>query len=565
MGKLLSLFDREPEPRPGRRPRDYQGLAIKAALSGLCRVRSGLCVLPTGTGKTVVAAEVARQWDGRVLFLAEQRRILKQAQRKFQEWAGEEAGFDQAENRSHGERIVCGMRQTLANDLRLELFEKRGRPSLIIVDEAHHHAGKTKSQYRHIIDRYPEARVLGLTATPDRADKIGLHNAWDDTFFKYEIHEAISEGWLVGVRTRQPDNWEALDLSKVKKRMGELDDKAIEEMLAGVVKEQAAAIVKEAERLKSIIFCGRVETAHDLAEGINHLMGGSLEARAIDGTMSDDEKDEILDAFEAGQIRKLVNVGIAVEGFDAPDTEAVVLTRPFVSHMGFVQRTGRGLRPLGDIGLDDLPTAAERRARILGSAKPNMLLVNFRYLAGRHTLVCVEDILGGKATPEEKALAKALQDEGKAVTANEALEKAREMIEAERRRRADAVARAEAQARLEWGEFNPFGALHLDMPDVEIGDLGEPPARASSAMRIWLRHQGIRVPESVTKAQAQKLRATLEVRKKHGLSVLGQVRWLAAHGVTEAHRWSFERARDVMREMQRGDGAYRHREAGEDG
>ena len=67
MGKLLSLFDREPAPSPGaRRTRPYQADAIKAALSGLTRVRSGLCVLPTGTGKTVVAADIARQWEGRV-------------------------------------------------------------------------------------------------------------------------------------------------------------------------------------------------------------------------------------------------------------------------------------------------------------------------------------------------------------------------------------------------------------------------------------------------------------------------------------------------------------------
>lgn len=565
MGKLLSLFEREPAPAiDGRRPRHYQQDAIKAALAGLCRVRSGLCVLPTGTGKTVVAAEIARQWDGRVLFLAEQRRILTQAQRKFQEWAGEEAGFDQAENRSHGERIVCGMRQTLANDLRLELLEKRGKPSLIIVDEAHHHAGKPGSEYRHIIDRYPEARVLGLTATPDRADKIGLHNAWDDVFYRYDIHEALRDGWLVDVRPGRPANWDALDLSKVKKKMGELDDKAIEAMLAGVVKEQAKAVVETCERLKSIVFCGRVETAHDLAEAINGIMGAG-EARAIDGKMDDDEKDEILDGFQAGHIRKLVNVGIAVEGFDAPDTEAVVLTRPYVSHNGFVQRAGRGLRPLGTIGLDDCASAEERRARIAGSAKPSMLLVTFRYLPGRHTLVGVDDILGGKVAPDEKALAQELLDEGKAVTVNEALEKAREQLEAERRRRAEAIARAQAKAKLEWGEFNPFGALHMDMPDGEIGDTGEPPARASESMRMWLRHQGVRVPDGITKAQAQKLRGTLEVRKKHGLSVLGQIRWLAAHGVTEAHKWSYERARDVMRDMQAGGSGYRSREAGEEG
>lgn len=548
----LSLFA-GPAPQPvTRRLRGYQGIAASSALASPSRAR--VVVMPTGTGKTVVAAEICRRHvNGRILFLAEQRRILQQAQKKIAAWCElrpDQIGFEQADHRSYGERIVCGMRQSLANPMRLDRIDQKGRPSLIIVDEAHHHAGIAGSQYRQILDRYPEAQVIGLTATPDRGDGKALAKVWGETpAYAYEIHHAIADGWLVGVVPRTPKNWEALDLSKIKKIAGDLDDQAVEGMLAAIVREQAKAIVEECSRLKTIVFCGRVATAHLLAAAIDAEMGRPC-ARAVDGGMDDDEKDRILDAFEASEFQFLINVGIAVEGFDSPDTEAVVLTRPFLSRSAFVQRTGRGLRPLGTIGLDSMDSAEERRAAIKASAKPHMTLVNFRYLAGKHSLVCPEDILGANYDQEEKDRAKKIREEGQAESVSDALVKSREQIAAERERRALLVQRAQARAVLDWGTFDPFAALGVGMPEERV-DAGEPEERASRGMKEFLRRSGIAVPETITKRQAQKLRATLEVRKARGLAVLGQIQFLARHGITDTKNWSFERAARAMRDVQR--------------
>lgn len=551
MGQLLSLFRERTVIPAGGSLRWYQDKAATCLLSGKERAR--LAVMPTGTGKTMVAAEVCRRFDqGRILFLAEQRRILQQAQKKIARWIGcepEDIGFEQAENRSHGERIVCGMRQTLANPVRLERLDERGRPELIIVDEAHHHCGKVASQYQQIIGRYPEALVLGLTATPDRGDKQALEQAWKEVSYTLEIHDAIEDGWLVGIEPVQPDNWEALDLSQVKVKGGELDDKAIEEMLAGIVRQQAKEIAKNCERLKTIVFCGRVTTAHQLAKGIEAELGKSC-AVAIDGEMDEDERDRVLDGFEAGEHQFLVNVGICVEGFDAPDTEAVVLTRPYRSRNAFVQRTGRGLRPLQDIGLDTLATAEERRAAIAASRKPAMKLVNFKFLPGRHTLVCPEDILGGNYSDEEKKKAKELREDGEAKTVTDALKKARDAIEAERRARAEAVRKAKAQAKIEWGKFDPFGAAGVEMPDVDLFT-AEAPQRASQKMKNWLRSQGLDVPDSITKNQAQKLRATMEVRAKLGQASLPQLKDLAAFGIHDAQKWSKAHAAEELSQRRR--------------
>jgi superfamily II DNA or RNA helicase len=542
MGHPLSLFREKPAPLTGRTLRWYQDACVTKTLAA--SGRRLLNVLPTGTGKTICIAELCRRMDqGRILILAENRRILRQAQDKVSAWLGgvpEDLGFEQAENKSHGERIVCGMRQTLANPMRLERYDERGTPGLIIVDEAHHFCGREGSQYQRIIGRYPDALVVGFTATPDRGDRAALGQAWKETPFTLEIHDAIADGYLVEPVPVKSSDFEPLDLSQVKVKGGELDDEAVEAMLATIVRQQAKEIVRTCESLKTIVFCGRVTTAHQLAKAVEFEMGRSC-AVAIDGEMDEDERDRVLDGFEAGEHQFLVNVGICVEGFDAPDTAAVVLTRPYRARGSWVQRVGRGLRPLGSIGLDGLPDADARRAAIAASSKPNMKLVNFKFLPGRHTLVCPEDILGGKYSDEEKAKAKELREDGEAVTVSDALKKARDAIEAERRARAEAVRKAKAQAQIEWGSFDPFGALNLDMPDTGLFTT-EAPKRASAAMKAWLRGQGLKVPESITKAQAQKLRGTIEVRKKVGLASMEQLQKLNAFGVTDAQKWTSAQA-----------------------
>jgi len=273
-------------------------------------------------------------------------------------------------------------------------------------------------------------------------------------------------------------------------------------------------------------------------------------ARAIDGGMEDDQRDALWDAYEANEFQFLVNVGMAIEGVDVPDCAAVVLTRPFLSRGAFTQRVGRGLRPLGTIGLDQLATAEERRACIAASAKPFMRLVNFRYLAGRHTLVCPEDIFGGQHSDEEKAKAKELLEDGTAKTVTEALNKATDVLAAERRRRAELAAAAKAKATLEWGTFDPFAAFHMEMPDQGVGsELG---ALASEKMKAYLRWKGIKFPSSLTQEQAKKLRGTIEVRERHHLSTLGQIQFLLANGITDAHTWSYTRADVAMKQIQRG-------------
>lgn len=462
--------------------RPYQDRAVHAALSGLSKHRTGLVVSPTGTGKTVIIAELCRRMDrGRILLLAESRQILRQMRRTVTRWCGEDVGLEQAENCGYGERIVAASRQTLGgNDLRLEKY-RRNPPSLVIIDEAHH---APASQYRKILEAFPGANVVGLTATPDRGDKKALGQVFESNFSTYEIHEAVADGWLVPVETARIKNWDALDISRIKKVAGELHEGELEKLLAEVVKDQAAAGVEAVGEKKAIWFCGRVETAHQLAAAIDVLVGRSGAARAVDGGMIDDEKDEILDGFKASSFQHLINVGICTEGFDCPDAVAAVLTRPYLSRGRFTQAVGRVLRPVVK-GLEEYATPAERRAAIAASDKPRALLVNFRYIKGKHTLVCPEDVLGGKYDQEVKDLAAKLREDGEAETVDESLRKAqdkvteaREQREAEQRRKAQLAAEAQAKTRAEWGTFDAFeGVPWFDEQGLPFGfGGGEPPA-----------------------------------------------------------------------------------------
>lgn len=517
----------DPKPAARSRLRPYQDAAIAAIWAGQEKHRTGIVVCPTGTGKTVIAAEGTRQWferpnSSRVLFLAESRQILRQAAAKLEGWTGRlgDVGLEQAGNYAGRERIVCASRQTLANPMRLERL-MQDPPGLIWVDECHH--VKPKGEYADILKVFPKARVVGLTATPDRADKQALLQSFETTFFKYEIDEAITDGWLVPVVTPTITNWEALDISRIRKTCGELNEAELEKLLSEVVKDQGRAVVKACGDRKTIVYCGRVETAHAMAEVIRKELGNDHAAQVVSGDQDDDAKDAVLDAYRAGEFQYLVNVGICVEGFDDPPTAAVAMTRPYLSRNRFAQVCGRPLRPLAPV--DDCDTAAERRAAIAASTKPNAALINFRFIKGKHTLVCPEDVLGGKYSDAEKKRAGESREQDPNLTVGDSLAKAkeqlgREAIEAERARKAKLAAEAQAKAEASWGTYDPFeGRPDFDedgTPFWSAPVVQEPPDPITEKQRKYLKW-GLKVPEHEipkTKKAAGRLIGELKKRQE---------------------------------------------------
>jgi ATP-dependent helicase IRC3 len=394
--------------------RPYQLAALAGIRAALGKHASCVCVLPTGTGKTSVAATLMNEWPGgNCLFLAHTRELIDQAAGRL---AGElgyapvvEMGVrgGDADLFYRGGMVVVGSVQSMMTERRL--LKYREHPfDLIVVDECHR---AVSASYKRVIDYFtqvnPACKAVGLTATPNRADGVALGLAFEAVGYAMDIPEAIGGGWLVPVRQR------AVVVSEAEfkgggrtNEFGEKDftDAAIEEVFADeeALHRTAVPLVREAAGRPTLVFCSTVRHAHELAAVIDRYAPGA--AAAVDGQTPADQRADLVAQFKAGRIQYLTNAQLFVEGFDAPNCSCVAVARPTKSQGRYTQMVGRSLRPLPGVvdGTPDDPD--ERRLSILTSDKPDALVLDF-VNAGAAGLVTVDDILGGDYDAEARELA----------------------------------------------------------------------------------------------------------------------------------------------------------------
>jgi superfamily II DNA or RNA helicase len=447
--------------------RVYQREAVTAIDADLAVHKSTLLVMATGLGKTQVFGAEAKHWPGRVLVMAHRKELLEQAQSRLAEMTGERVGLEKAEHRAGRERIVIGSVDTLTTfrisvgldgektkRYRCERFQADPF-TLIIIDEAHH---AVAASYRKVLDLFPNAKVLGVTATPDRGDKVGLKAVFESTAYERNADEGCRDGYLVRVKLGQVFVKE-VDLSHVKTTGGDLNLGELDKEMA----KANEAIVKKSLELcedrPAIVFTTKVQNAHDLAAVYDREAGRNV-ARVVHGETDEDERAEIFAAHRRGEFQYLVNVGVATEGTDMPYVRAVIIGRPTKSRALYAQMAGRGGRVLPGL-VERLKTAEERRAAIAASAKPDFLLLDFVGNAGRHDLVKALHILAGKAPPEVIERAEELTRKG-VMNAGDAIREARRQLDAEKMARAARIAllRSRVDARVEFGE--PYKATGKD-------------------------------------------------------------------------------------------------------
>lgn len=398
------------------KPRDYQLAAKAAVFADFARgSRSTLVVKPTGTGKTVLFTLVATEWQtGNVLVLAHRIELLDQAADKLAEELGYRPPIEQADRGVdvgliwQGGNIVVGSVQTLRSDRRLEKF-KRAPFGLIIVDEAHH---ATSQSYRKIVDAClamnPDCRVLGVTATPRRADNAALGIVFDSVAYAMELQEAIELGWLVDVHQEyvQIDEVDFSNLSLTTNDLGESDFRP-SDLEAILTEEQALHAIAKPILDKSeggkqcLVFTAGVAHAHMLAAVLNRYRDDS--AAAVDGKTDKALRREIIERFKSNRLQYLINFGVFTEGFDAPNTSVVVMARPTKSVGLYMQMLGRGTRPLAGV-VDGIEDPEARRAAIAASPKPHMVVLDY-VGNSKHKPVSSIDALGGNYDLETKALA----------------------------------------------------------------------------------------------------------------------------------------------------------------
>lgn len=434
-------------PKPGgmgmMKLRQYQCDAVDAIYEAWLEHRAVLCILPTGMGKTVLAAEVIIRWPGtgRILFVAHVKELIGQAQEKIDYHTDDSAEVEMGTQTALGKDILENSRVIVASVQTMRNRKRKFNPAdidLLIIDECHHAAGGAnyRSLVQWLYDGNPNAKVLGITATADRADGISIGCVFDHCAYEMGIRDGIDEGWLVPIKQRY-FTVEGLDFSacRTTKKSGESDfrEEDLETAMLGgkasqdmseeerqqLIEQQermlhrvAAPTVREANGRSGIVYCVTVEHAVRMSEVLRRYPG--VTAEVVCGETPADERTDIMTRFKGGVTQFLVNVAVAVEGFDAPTTQLIIMARPTKSRAFYAQAIGRGTRPLAGL-VDRYETPEERQQAIANSIKPAMEVFDFVGNTGKHKLVSTADVLAGDMPePFIEAAKKQMRETGEA-------------------------------------------------------------------------------------------------------------------------------------------------------
>jgi len=514
------------------------------------RPKSALVVAATGLGKTCVMASLAEHWPvGRVMMISHRYELNDQARHTFQEWCDEAVDFEQAEyvaDQCSDEdrcRIIVASVQSLNSKrngrYRFEKFDPN-EFGLIMIDEAHRAVSPT---YRRVINYFrqgnEDCRLVGVTATPDRLDGIGLGHVFEHVAADFNIRWGIEQGWLVPIRQHFVDV-EGLDFSSIASRKNEVKESDFDRtQLAKILEsesmlhEMASPIVELAGDRSTIVFAASVQQAERLAEIINRHKENS--AHSIDGSLPPmhPQRRKKTAAFKTGEYQYLVNCGVATEGFDAWRAAVIAMCRPTKSRSLYTQCIGRGTRPVPDL-LESASSAEERQSLIHGSTKPSCMVLDFLGQAGRHRLICTGDILAGENDPKPiidaaKRIATKREFDGDMVAA---LQQARqEYAEREAARRAKLTAKVTYTTK----EIDCWSPTSLAPPRYVRGFAGN--AQPSVKMKATLKKFGLtnKEVESLNFAQARTTLNQIFKRIDKGLCSIKQRRLLSKFGVDAAH------------------------------
>ena len=558
--------------------RDYQKTAVEKVLECWKDFKSCLIVLPTGCGKTVVFAEIIRQClanrtidqseqsnnSSRAMILAHREELITQARDKVSAITGEDVqiemgAFEVKPMFSEMPPIVVSTVQTQCTG-RMKKFNPNDY-GILVIDEAHHATAKS---YRNCIDHYfenPDCRLVGVTATPDRADETALGQVFETVAFEYSVTNAIHDGWLVPVKQRLV-KVNSLDFSNVTTCAGDFNQGELAQVLEEEHNLHAIAVptMEICGDRRAIIFAASVRQAERICEIINRgnedwiAKNGAKRAEWVCGKTEKVERRTILDNFKNGKIQFVVNVGVLTEGFDDAGVSVVVMARPTKSRALYAQMAGRATRPAAEIAaklgevedsafspespdslIDESETAAAlRRKMISESSKPSCLIVDFVGNSGRHKLVSTVDILGGKdidddALSRARAYMREKSDQGESVDAAEAIESARAEVKAEKEAAAKRRSFIQATARFVEVSVDPFNIF--DLPPVEKSSGCSLGQHLSWKQKELLRDKLKVNPDKMSVESGRQLLDEYFRRVNAHLATFGQVKALRRFGI----------------------------------
>lgn len=479
-----------------------------------------LLVLPTGTGKTIVFASVAadqvRAGD-RVLILAHRGELLEQAADKLQRSTGLVSAVEKAESTCLDSwfRVVVGSVQTLQRTARLERFPQ-DYFGTIIIDEAHH---AITDGYRRILDYFSGAKVLGVTATPDRGDMRNLGEVFDSLAFEYKLTDAIKEGYLCKIMAQTIPL--QLDITSVTMSGGDYAVGDLGTALDPYLEQIAAEMARRCKSRKTVVFLPLIKTSQKFRDLLN-----TYGFRAAEVNGQSDDRRQVLADFDAGKYNVLCNSMLLTEGWDCPSVDCVVVLRPTKVRSLYSQMVGRGTR--------------------LSPGKTDLLLLDFLWMTDKHELcrpadlVCEDRTVARQMTehlaetgcPEDIEEAAAQASEDVVAQREEALAK---QLEEQRRKKAKLVVPLQYEMSIQAEDL----AGYVPAFGLEAG----PPSEQQTAA---LEKLGI-LPDAVESAgKAALLLDRLNKRRDEGLTTPKQIRCLEKYGFQHVGTWSIEAARHMI-------------------
>ena len=518
--------------------RPYQRAAADAVEAAFRRgFRSALACLPTGTGKTVLFAALAQRAvmrGERVLILAHRGELLEQARDKIRIATGMEAGLEKAEEDTRGGldgilpyMVTVGSVQSMCRPARLERF-RRDEFDFIVIDECHHALSNT---YRTILDHFPEANLLGVTATPDRGDMRGLCEVFETVAFDYSIVDAVRDGWLCRMRARTVPL--RIDMRGVATQNGDFQAGGVARALEPYLPEIAKAIPKDR---KTVIFTPLIATSEHLQP---YIEAEGLTAIEVNG-QSPDRREKLQRFAAAGRGTVVLNSMLLTEGWDCPDVDCVCVLRATKVRALFCQMVGRGTR--------------------LAPGKEDLLILDFLWLTSQHELcrpasllspsgeVCETINDGASAAaqnsgkPEDYDLTEELLDKAESDTVKKREDALAKKLEEMRRRDGKLVDPLQYAYSIGSEELTGMAA---GAASQRTGEAPEPPGQEVTAQQVEaLERLGFGAP--ATRAEAQRLIDVATDRQERGLTTPKQIRFLERRGFRNVGRWLFADAKRMI-------------------
>lgn len=322
--------------------RPYQNESIDFLKLAIHRgSRRPLLQLPTGGGKTVIACQItkgAQSKGKRVLFLAPRRELIYQASARFHAFGIQHGVIMAGEPQNCMQTVQVASFDTL--NARAIRRSKMQLPAadVVIVDEAHLSIAPSRLK---LLRAYPDAILIGLTATPARGDGKGLGELYDELILSWSMKKLVEHGYLVPVRYFAPTkpDLEGLKIARGDYVTGQLSDRMDKPQLVGEILHNWQRLAKDKQTV--IFCCSRKHARHVHGEFVQ----AGYKAEYLDGETPTEERAEILKRMESKASKVLVNVFVATFGLDIPSLECAVLARPTRSIVLYLQTVGRVLRP----------------------------------------------------------------------------------------------------------------------------------------------------------------------------------------------------------------------------